>query len=237
MSLDAKERLRKSAVARSRPQISFASGQWVYVWRRQLKGVKGKLHTRWVGPGVVLMAEGTSVYVLVGKRLWKASREQERPATREESVGAELVLADGRFKHLLSRAQLFPQGLAHLDVTGEGPPDEDETVSDVESENPAEPNGQEEELPQHDSASEARSVSGDTSDHEVISEAEEQPADDRSRSEDEGTEALEPEQKRLKMGEGAEAVGGGGGGSASLRHVSGDVPVAMARVASRVEEI
>ena len=53
--------------------------------------------SRWVGPSAVLLCEGTSVFVLFGKRLWKCAREQVRPATREEGLGAELLLADGRF--------------------------------------------------------------------------------------------------------------------------------------------
>jgi hypothetical protein len=97
----------------------------------------GKFISRWVGTGIVLTSYQTSVFVLFGKTFWKCTKEQIRLATREESMGAELLISDGRFRDLLQKANrpgLF--GLKHLDISGEGcPPGDDpaeETSSDAE---------------------------------------------------------------------------------------------------------
>ena len=100
MGLDARRRVATASRARVGTGAKFNPGQWVYVWRKTPSPGTQYYRGRWVGPGVVIMHE-KSVYVLVGKRMWKAATEQVRPATRDESMGAELVLQDGRFQALL----------------------------------------------------------------------------------------------------------------------------------------
>ena len=46
---------------------------------------------RWVGPGVVLMQHGNTVWIAMRARLWKCSTEQVRHATSLESRGAEIM--------------------------------------------------------------------------------------------------------------------------------------------------
>jgi hypothetical protein len=74
IELDSRVRLTKCLNARSRTTIPMVSGQWVYAWRNRLRAPGGKLVSRWVGPGVVLLTHGSSVFVLLGRRLWKCSR-------------------------------------------------------------------------------------------------------------------------------------------------------------------
>ena len=65
----------------------LANGDTVYVWRHTVD------YVGWVGPGVVVNQadNGRSLWVSLRGYLIKASREQVRSATNEESLGAELV--------------------------------------------------------------------------------------------------------------------------------------------------
>ena len=93
MGMQARRRITEALTHRAENSKSYSPGQWVYVWRR-VKG-KSKSHVfqrdRWVGPGAVVWHQGTTVWVAMLSRLWKCSSVHVRPATRAESLGAELL--------------------------------------------------------------------------------------------------------------------------------------------------
>ena len=94
----ARERLRSAGKAQLHRDRKYHRGQWVYVWRRDLRGARdrtgGPSLSRWVGPGLVALQDGTTVWVSTRGRLWKCAREQIREATNHESLGAELLTHD-----------------------------------------------------------------------------------------------------------------------------------------------
>ena len=104
-------------------------GDVVYVWRN-VPDYHG-----WTGPGVVVAASenGRSLWVSMRGYLIKASREQTRAATSEESLGAELVQE-------LSKAMLqdLESGnVSHFrDIEGEGGPDDGTAAQPLEGEPP-----------------------------------------------------------------------------------------------------
>ena len=63
----ARERLRSAGKAQLHRDRNFHRGQWVYVWRRDLRGARdrtgGPSLSRWVGPGLVALQDGTTVWV------------------------------------------------------------------------------------------------------------------------------------------------------------------------------
>lgn len=96
-------------------------GDWVFVWRDTAK------HRGWTGPGVVLAISPNerSLWISLRGQLLKTSREQTRPATSEEHLGAELIkelsseilqdIQAGRVKHF-------------HDITADGNPEEEHEV-------------------------------------------------------------------------------------------------------------
>lgn len=104
-------------------------GDVVYVWRN-VPDYHG-----WTGPGVVVAVSenGRSLWVSMRGYLIKASREQTRAATSEESLGAELVQE-------LSKAMLqdLESGnVSHFrDIEGEGGPDDGTAAQPLEGEPP-----------------------------------------------------------------------------------------------------
>ncbi|CAE7354719.1 unnamed protein product [Symbiodinium microadriaticum] len=90
-------------------------GQWVYVWRRS------EHRHGWTGPGALIaqVPGGTSWWINVRGRLWKASAEQIRPAADEEDLGASLMIELHRdlTKQLKEGRQVTFQ-----DITDEGGP-------------------------------------------------------------------------------------------------------------------
>ena len=96
-------------------------GDWVFVWRETAK------HHGWTGPGVVLAISPNdrSLWISLRGQLLKTSREQTRPATTEEHLGAELIkelsseilqdIQAGRVKHF-------------HDITADGTPEQDHEV-------------------------------------------------------------------------------------------------------------
>ncbi len=114
----------------------FKQGELVYVWRN-IPGYKG-----WTGPGTVLTESSNSLWISLRGYLIKASREQVRTATGEESLGAELV------------AQLSAEMLEALekgtirnykDVENEGVPEDEDPNPYTPSIAPATPLGGEDE--------------------------------------------------------------------------------------------
>ena len=69
----------------SGPRV-FTRGQWVYVWRRAPnRGRKQNVlqRDRWVGPGIVALQNGGTVWVGMRSRLWKCSEPHGWRATRK----------------------------------------------------------------------------------------------------------------------------------------------------------
>lgn len=119
-----REKVRLSTAHRPHRQVQWAPGQWVLVWRRSTQSGGGGhiTRSRRVGPGVVILQTGHTVFVSMRSRLWKCNTDQLRPATHFESVGAELARA-GELQGLLQAGQRAKVGA--LDVSMEGsPPDE-----------------------------------------------------------------------------------------------------------------
>ena len=115
-----KEAVQRASRARMRTTDvkPLHAGQWIYVFR------DNPSYRGWVGPGV-LIAEASghgSWWVSLRGRLWKASREQLRPATPEEELGAELVLELS--KEMLEKLA-HPGQIAYQDITREEVPNEE----------------------------------------------------------------------------------------------------------------
>ena len=124
----ARERLRSAGKAQLHRDRKFHRGQWVYVWRRDLRGARDRTGrpslSRWVGPGLVALQDGTTIWVSMRGRLWKCAREQIREATNHESLGAELLTHD-HLRQLLTDAR-SPQTLTEaVDVSAEWTREED----------------------------------------------------------------------------------------------------------------
>ena len=124
----ARERLRSAGKAQLHRDRNYHRGHWVYVWRRDLRGARdrtgGPSLSRWVGPGLVALQDGTTVWVSMRGRLWKCAREQIREATNHESFGAELLTHD-HLRQLLTDAR-SPQTLTEaVDVPAEWIREED----------------------------------------------------------------------------------------------------------------
>ena len=87
----AKDRIRLSGHQRYHKYRNWSIGQWVYVWRRSSAPASGHVtRSRWMGPGIVLLQSGHSVWVSMRSRLLKCNSDQLRAATHYEAMGAEL---------------------------------------------------------------------------------------------------------------------------------------------------
>ena len=99
------ERLQRATNSKHRPRLDFAPGELVYIWRKQLTGEDAHQNKygngRFVGPARILATEkkaaadgtlsrGSSVWLVRGRRLLKASVEQLRRASERETILTEL---------------------------------------------------------------------------------------------------------------------------------------------------
>ena len=94
--------------------------------RQRQEGGSYRYRERWVGPGIVILHEGGTVWVVVRGRLFKCNPGHIRLATNPESLGAELL-------NLQELETLYGHvrgsGGPHLDMTGaQLPPEGDPTV-------------------------------------------------------------------------------------------------------------
>ena len=117
---NAKEKIRLSSSQRCHIQKNWAIGQWVYVWRRAAGSGQGHItRSRWVGPGIVILQTGHTVFVSMRARLWRCNSDQLRAANHYEAVGGEL----GRVQEL---QDIIKQGhrskAGAVDVASEGTP-------------------------------------------------------------------------------------------------------------------
>ena len=113
--LDSRGRLQRAFRARHRTIQNFTEGSLVFVWR-QPRGGPGK----WVGPGLVIIPTAGGCWVNMRGSLWRCSNEQFRPATSDESLGAELV--NRYFKDLCTDIQHGRGPKKYVDVRAEGRP-------------------------------------------------------------------------------------------------------------------
>ena len=116
----ARNKIRLSSQGQLHKQRQWFPGQWVFVWRRFSGTGQGHVtRCRWTGPGLVLLQSGHTVWVSMRARLLKCNSDQLRPATHDESVGAELRRS-GDIKELLQQTSSHRAGA--VDVAAEGPP-------------------------------------------------------------------------------------------------------------------
>ena len=87
---------RRAVKGRSRMHQECQSGDYVFVYRilraRKKRGggveqLEASNEATWVGPGTVVLAGGTNVWVIMVAELWKVAREQCRLATTDEKTG------------------------------------------------------------------------------------------------------------------------------------------------------
>ena len=117
---NSKEKIRLSSSQRCHVQRNWSVGQWVYVWRRAAGSGQGHItRSRWIGPGIVILQSGHTVFVSMRARLWRCNSDQLREANHYEAVGGEL----GRVNEL---QDLIRQGhrskAGAIDVASEGSP-------------------------------------------------------------------------------------------------------------------
>ena len=102
-------------------QRNWAVGQWVYVWRKHPGTGGGHItRSRWVGPGLVVMQSGHTVWVSMRARLWKCNSDQLRAASHHESLGAELSRA-GELQEIVQQTRASRAGA--IDITKEPSPE------------------------------------------------------------------------------------------------------------------
>lgn len=132
----------KALHARPRKQLSFRTGDLVYVFRalRRPKSVRGQIQpggaqvaprAKWVGPGSVLAVEGSVIWINMMGELWRAAAEQVRLATMDEAMGAEIV--NEHFDEMKERLKRSSERAGFRDVSGGPiPPLEEEVEVEME---------------------------------------------------------------------------------------------------------
>ena len=126
-SKEAVSRAVKSATHQSR---HWAPGQWVYVFRRGRPSQELHPRDRWVGPGVVVLANNRVIYVAMRTRLWRCAPEQLRAAMPSEVLGKEIASSPGLAELLRQVNSGTYKGA--VDVTRERFPDNSEQFHPVE---------------------------------------------------------------------------------------------------------
>ena len=138
---NARSAVRRTLNARARPWQDYAVGELVYVYRvprarkRRHGGAepieKGSNRPMWVGPGVVVAPDGANLWISMMGELWRASREQCRPATRDEKAGVEEVMKECH--ELVEEFKRNVNRVGYKDITKEEKPAvEEEPDEDVE---------------------------------------------------------------------------------------------------------
>jgi hypothetical protein len=117
---ESREALRGATRAATHQNRTWSPGQWVYVFRRGRANQELHLRDRWVGPGLVVLANNGTVFVGMRSRLWRCSSEQLRPALPSEILGKDLASDPGLA--LLLRKVISGARAGAIDVVKEGPP-------------------------------------------------------------------------------------------------------------------
>ena len=119
---NSENKIRLASKGKIYKQRQWALGQWVFVWRKHPGSGQGHVtRSRWVGPGIVVLQAGHTVYVSMRSRLWKCNSEQLRPASHHESIGAALAQTH-ELQDILAQTRANRCGA--VDVASEGTPDE-----------------------------------------------------------------------------------------------------------------
>ena len=125
-----RDAVRLSLKAAPHQDRTWRPGQWVYVFRRGRPNQELHLRDRWVGPGIVVLANNGTVYVGMRSRLWRCSSEQVRPALPSEILGRELA-SDPGLQNLI-RQVLSGTHVGAVDVAREGPPQAEQQWSPIQ---------------------------------------------------------------------------------------------------------
>ena len=91
---DMSDRIARAGRLRLRPEQEYFRGQWAMLWRNMRQRQEGgsyRYRERWVGPGIVILHEGNTVWVVVRGRLFKCNPGHLRLVTNLESLGAQLL--------------------------------------------------------------------------------------------------------------------------------------------------
>ncbi len=138
---NAKATVKKALKARTRTWQDYKAGELVFVYRvpkARRKKVGGSEEFEvasnkaiWVGPGTVITPDGANLWVSMMGQLWKVAREQCRPATNEEKVGIEAVMA--QCHDLIEEYKKNPKRAGYKDLTNEKWPDEEDDPEEDEA--------------------------------------------------------------------------------------------------------
>ena len=132
MAQDSREAVQRAVKASTHQSRRFHAGQWVYCFRRGRPGDPLHPRDRWVGPGLVVVANNSTVYVGMRARLWRCSPEQLRLAHPAEELGHHLA-SDPSMSELLRRV-LSATTAGAINVAREGPPSEAQRMAPVDRE-------------------------------------------------------------------------------------------------------
>ena len=132
MAQASREAVQRAVKASTHQTRRFYPGQWVYCFRRGRPGDPLHPRDRWVGPGLVVVANNSTVYVGMRTRLWRCSPEQLRLAHPAEEMGHQLA-SDPGLSELLRRV-LSGSTAGAINVMREGPPSEGDRLAPVNCE-------------------------------------------------------------------------------------------------------
>ena len=118
MESTARDKVREAARPPLHKYRTWSAGQWVLVWRAATGGERA----RWIGPGLVILQNGHTVYVAMRSRLWKCNTDQLRPANEAEELAMQVITSE-QYKDLLQQMQ--GQRTGAIDVAREGSPPEE----------------------------------------------------------------------------------------------------------------
>ena len=131
MAETSKEVVKRAAKAAPHVNRNWATGQWVYVFRRGRASDGLHPTSRWVGPGIVVMPTPSIIWVAMRTRLWRCSPEQLRAAFPSEVLGRQIA-SDPQLGELL-RKVVSGSHAGAVDITKEGPPDNQDHLAPVEA--------------------------------------------------------------------------------------------------------
>ena len=130
MQAVSKDVIQRAAKTSMVPTRTWSPGQWVYCFRRGKAGDTLHPTPRWVGPGLVVLANKSVIWVAMRTRLWRCSPEQLRSAFPSEVLGRQIA-SDPDMGELLRQVVSGGQAGA-VDVSREGPPTGEDHLRPVE---------------------------------------------------------------------------------------------------------
>ncbi len=130
---DARSRLFRSRNARARvarTRYEPQPGDIVRVWRSRDR--KNKKEPGYIGPCIVILCEGSSVWISRRGELWKCDIAQIQQCSRKETLSTQVV--SQLVLQARERLKYDPEKLGFQDVSREGFPDHDQEGEDLEAE-------------------------------------------------------------------------------------------------------